>query len=157
MFDATAEFSESDCTGDARLSPFDLVPARCLLQRLSEDSVLESDAATDRPRRRKSVPTVTQDIGTSPTCQQGQRSNVQLPAKIPITVAVIGTCPITTSFTRHDLLGRHAEGPTRGEPAEGPGLGQPSPVPLLRPGGQLQTSLPGPACSATKCPTMSRR
>ena len=146
VFDATTEFSEGDGTEDARLGPFVLVPARCLLQRLSENSVQEFDASTDRPKHRESVPTVTRDVGTSPTLQRRQRSNVQLPAKIPITVALIGSCPITTSLIHHGQLGMHAEDPAKTGPVGGVG---PPQGPPLRPGGQLQTWLPGPASSAT--------
>ena len=121
VFDAATEFSESDCTGDARLGPFVLIPARRLLQRLSESSVQELDASTDQPKHRESVPTVARvaedspclcltragghlaptvarDTGNSPALQRRRRSNVQFTANIPITVALIGSCPITRDF-----------------------------------------------------------
>ena len=72
VFDATTEVSEGDGTEDARLSPFVLIPARCLLQRLSENSVQEFDASTDRPKHREFVPAVARDAGNCPlpmSCQ----------------------------------------------------------------------------------------
>ena len=97
VFDATTEFSKGDGTEYASLGPFVLVPARCLLQSLSESSVQELDASPDRPNHRESVPTVPQDDGNSPALQQRRRSNVQFPAEFPITVVLIGSCPITAS------------------------------------------------------------
>ena len=49
VFDATSEFSEGDGTEYARLGPFVLIPARSLLQRLSESRYRNS---TPRPINR---------------------------------------------------------------------------------------------------------
>ena len=97
VFDAATEFLEGDGTEYASLGQFVLVPARCLLQRLSENSVPEFDPSTDRPKRRESVPTVARDAGTSPTLQRRRRPNVQFTANIPIAVSLIGSCPIAAS------------------------------------------------------------
>ena len=121
VFGAATESSECDCTEDARLGPFVLVPARCLLQGLSESLVQELDASTDQPKHRESVPTVARvaedspcpcltragghlaptvarDTGSSPALQRRRRSNVQFTANTPIAVSLIGSCPITKDF-----------------------------------------------------------
>lgn len=55
----------------------------------------ETGGRHPHPKRRESESRVSQDGGISPILRRLRQSNVQLPAEIPIAVAVIGICPIT--------------------------------------------------------------
>lgn len=57
----------------------------------------ETGGRHPQAKGQESEPEVTLNAGNSPILRRLRQSNVQLPAEIPITVAVIGICPITTN------------------------------------------------------------
>ena len=55
----------------------------------------ETGGRRTQPKRRESERRVTRNAGISLMLERSRRSNVQFPAEMPITVAVIGICPTT--------------------------------------------------------------